>query len=250
MAAPKILYEDEDVLVINKPAGIMVHGDGRTKDKTISDWILKTRPEMKEIGEPARFHEKDGSIKIINRPGIVHRLDKDTTGVLIIAKNTHAYRFLKKQFRERSIKKTYIAVVHGSVKNERGVIDRPIGRSSADFRKRSASRGAKGDLRQAVTTYKTVGHIEKKVGEEIKKYSLLELFPKTGRTHQIRVHLKAIGHPIVCDNLYAGKLGGGLSFDRPALHARDISFLLPSGKNITVEAPVPTDFEGAIKSVA
>jgi 23S rRNA pseudouridine1911/1915/1917 synthase len=250
MVSPKILYEDKDVLVINKPAGIMVHGDGRTKDKTISDWILKTRPEMKGIGEPARFHEKEGKVKTIERPGIVHRLDKDTTGVLVIAKNTHAYRFLKKQFRERSIKKTYIAIVHGTVKSERGVIDRPIGRSSADFRKRSASRGAKGDLRQAVTTYKTVRRFEDKVKGEVKKYSLLLLFPKTGRTHQIRVHLKAIGHPIVCDNLYAGKLGGGLSFERPALHAQSINFSIPSGERITVEALMPADFNTAIKAVA
>jgi|SRR3989339_88678 len=250
MASPKILYEDEDILVVNKPAGIMVHGDGRTKNKTISDWILKTRPEMKEVGEPARFHGKDGDVKIITRPGIVHRLDKDTTGVLIIAKNTYAYRFLKKQFRERSIKKTYIAIVHGSVKEERGVIDRPIGRSATDFRKRSASRGAKGDLRQAITTYRTVKRFEEKTKDGIKKYSLLELFPKTGRTHQIRVHLKAIGHPIVSDNLYAGKLGGGLSLDRPALHAKSVSFSNLSGKSVTVEAPMPSDFETALMSVA
>lgn len=250
MVSLKILYEDEDILVINKPAGVMVHGDGRTKDKTISDWILKTHPEMKDVGEPARFHGKEGEVKIINRPGIVHRLDKDTTGALVIAKNTYAYRFLKKQFRERSIKKTYIAIVHGSTKEERGVIDRPIGRSATDFRKRSASRGAKGDLRKAITTYRTVKRFEEKTKEGLKKYSLLELFPKTGRTHQIRVHLKAIGHPIVSDNLYAGKLGGGLSFDRPALHARSISFLNLSLKNVTVEAPMPADFKEALKSVA
>src|ERR1035437_5618598 len=110
----KVLYEDSNILAIDKPSGISVHGDGRTKEKTITDWVLKNYPKMKNVGEPM------GEIK---RPGVVHRLDKDTSGVLLLAKNQKAHEFLKNQFQARTIKKTYIAIVAGWFKDEHGVIN-------------------------------------------------------------------------------------------------------------------------------
>ena len=243
MALPEILYEDKDVFVFNKPKGLLVHADGRTTDMTLSDILMENYPWMKNIGEPMRTHGKDGEETIIYRPGIVHRLDKDTTGVLVVAKNQESFEFLKKQFQGRSIKKRYIAIVFGKVKDDRGTIDRPIGRSKSDFRKWSATRGARGELREAVTEYKVIKRFSDKKGEQ---FTFLELYPKTGRTHQIRVHLKAINHPVLGDNLYAGLRGTALGFDRIALHAAEISFENTAGKIISAEAPMPKDFEKAL----
>jgi len=232
-----ILYEDEHVLVINKPAGLAVHGDGKTKEYVLTDWLLEHYPEIENVGEAARYDGKE-----IARPGIVHRLDRDTSGVLVIAKDQDSFEFLKKQFQDREIKKIYHALVHGVVKEEKGVIDRPIGRSASDFRRWSAQRGARGELREAITGYRVLSRG--------KKFSFIELSPKTGRTHQLRVHLKAINHPIVGDSLYAGRLGGGLGMTRLALHASHIEFSLPDGKRASVEAPMPNDMSEAIAKLA
>jgi len=228
-----IIYEDENVLAINKPAGLIAHPDGKTEEYVLTDWIVENYPETKDVGEPAEY---DG--RIIPRPGIVHRIDRDTTGVVVIAKNQDSFLDLKKQFQERSIKKTYRAIVYGNVKNEKGVIDKPIGRSSRDFKAWSAESSARGTLREAVTEYETL--------KRTKDFSYLELYPKTGRTHQIRVHLKYIKHPIVCDNLYAPKKECALGFSRVALHAQSIEFSLLNGSKIMVEAPLPKDFEEAL----
>ena len=133
----KILYEDKDILVIDKPSGISVHPDGRSKESTITDWVLKNYPKLKGIGEPITFDEKE-----IDRPGIVHRLDKDTSGVLLIVKNAKSFTHFKKQFMNREIKKKYMAIVNGWVKNDHGIINKPIGRSPSDFRRRLAGRGS------------------------------------------------------------------------------------------------------------
>ncbi|PIZ87525.1 RluA family pseudouridine synthase, partial [Candidatus Nomurabacteria bacterium CG_4_10_14_0_2_um_filter_30_12] len=144
----KILYEDKDILAIDKPSGISVHPDGRTKEITISDWFVKNYPKAKNVGESIFVDGKE-----IKRPGIVHRLDKETSGVLLLVKNQKAYEFLKNQFKSREIKKVYNAVVLGSMKDDRGTIRKSIGRSGNDFRKRLAGRGARGELREAVTEY-------------------------------------------------------------------------------------------------
>lgn len=186
----KILYEDKDILAIDKQAGISVHGDGRNYVETLADLILKEYPEMKNVGEPMEI-EVNGEMKKIYRPGIVHRLDKDTSGVLLLARNQNAYEFLKKQFQNREIKKTYITLVSGYMKNDTGTIDASIGRSPSDPRKRIASRGKSGKLRDAVTEYKVLERIE----IDGEKYTWVEVYPKTGRTHQIRVHMKFLNHP-------------------------------------------------------
>ncbi len=234
---PTVLYEDDDVLALNKPSGLAVHADGRNKAPTLSDWVGERYPGLADVGEPMRA--PDGTL--ITRPGIVHRLDRQTSGVIILAKNQRAFEYLKKEFQERRVEKKYLAFVHGLIKEEGGVIDRPIGTSRKDFRLRSAQRGAKGALREAVTEYAVL-----KRGEGV---TYVEARPKTGRTHQIRVHFKAINHPVVGDALYAPKHTPLLGFTRLALHARSLSFTAATGKIILVEAPLPADFADAAAQI-
>ncbi|MBP6060765.1 MAG: RluA family pseudouridine synthase [Candidatus Pacebacteria bacterium] len=238
----KILYEDKDILAIDKQAGISVHGDGRNDVETLADLILKEYPEMKNVGEPMEI-EVNGEIKKIFRPGIVHRLDKDTSGVLLLARNQNAYEFLKKQFQNREIKKTYITLVSGHMKNDTGTIDASIGRSPSDPRKRIASRGKSGKLRDAVTEYKVLERIE----IDGEKYTWVEVYPKTGRTHQIRVHMKFLNHPVVCDKLYASDKNCPESISRLALHAKSIEFKNLAGENLKIEAPISEDLKSINK---
>jgi len=236
-----ILYEDDEVLAINKPAGLVVHSDGRTKEETLVDWVHAHCPQiaLDEVGESIML-TGGGEIK---KPGIVHRIDRETSGVLLIAKTHESFQNLKSQFQTRTIKKNYKALVYGVFKEPKGTINRPIGRSTSDFRKWSAEYGARGELRESVTDYQVLG--EGEVGTQ--KISYLDVFPHTGRTHQIRVHLKAVGHPIVCDKLYAPKMPYVLGLDRVALHAGSIVFKTLKGEEVRVEAPLPADFKQALK---
>jgi 23S rRNA pseudouridine1911/1915/1917 synthase len=232
-----ILYEDKNYVAINKPAGLVVHADGRTKEKTVADWILEKYPEIKGVGEPLRLSDET----IVDRPGIVHR----------IAKNQKAFEALKLQFQNRETEKTYYAFVYGVIRlphgREEEIIDRPIARSKKDFRLWSAQRGARGEAREAITEYKVLETTQELTVD--KGFSYLELKPKTGRTHQIRVHLKAINHPVIHDALYAPKRGPALGFKRLALHARSIIFTNMTGKKVTVEAPFPEDFKVALTQI-
>lgn len=227
------LFKNENFVVINKPSGLVIHSDGKTKEETLADWVLENYPETKDVGE---------AMGDIQRPGIVHRLDKETSGVIIITRTKEAYNVLKKQFQNREVKKTYKAFVYGKVKNDSGVINRPIARSASDFRKWSAQRGSRGKERDALTEYSII--------ERGEKYSFIELHPKTGRTHQIRVHLKAINYPVICDKLYAPKRECALGFNRLALHSESIEFSGLEGEKIKVEAPLPKDFQKALKYIA
>lgn len=233
----EILYEDDDAVVINKPAGIMVHPDGRTKASTISDWALSHFPHMKEVGEPTIL----SSGETLYRPGVVHRLDKETSGALLLAKNQNSFLSLKTQFQDRDITKEYHVFVYGSVKAQRGVIDRPIGKSKSDFRKWTAQRGTRGELRDARTRYTTIVRTP--------NVSFLHVWPETGRTHQIRVHLKAINHPVVADSLYSPNKPSLLGFNRLALHAYSVEFDSLKGKRVKVLAPYPPDFENAMREI-
>lgn len=239
-----ILLETTTYLVINKPAGIAVHGDGKSDQYTVADWLLETYPEIKDVGEPMELYGKK-----VFRPGIVHRLDKDTSGCLLIAKDQDTYLFFKKQFQEHTIEKIYHAFVYGSIKETNLVIDKPIGRSRDSVRKWATGNQARGELRDAythVTVLKRIGVEDEKGSTEKGTYTFVECRPKTGRTHQIRVHLKSINHPIVCDTLYAEKREKALGFERLALHARSLAFVGLEQKKIFVEAPYPTDFEKAV----
>ncbi len=229
----KILYEDANMLVVEKPTGLAVHSDGRTEEPTLTDWVLKNYPKMKNVGEPSTFEGKE-----IKRPGIVHRLDRDTSGVLVLAKNQKSYEFLIKKFQDREIKKTYVAIVNGWLKEDKGVVNKPIGRSPADFRRRLAGRGARGEMKEAVTEYKVLSRFL--VSKN--KYTYIEVMPKTGRTHQIRVHMKYLNHPVVCDTLYNPKEPCPKELKRMALHAKTIEFTDMKGKTVNLESKVPKEF--------
>ena len=233
-----ILYEDNEVLAVNKPAGLVVHPDGRTKEPTLADWLIEKYPNIKGVGETIPL-TKGG---VIEKWGIVHRIDRDTSGVLLVAKTQESFLNLKSQFQARTIKKSYRTIAHGFFKEASGTIDKPIGRSTSDFRRWSAEYGARGELREAVTNYKVLG--EGEVGHV--RLSYLEINPHTGRTHQIRVHLKAVGHPILCDKLYAPKSPCVLGFERTALHAFSIVFKGIDGAEHKVEAPLPEDFKAGL----
>lgn len=229
-----VIYEDEYILAVNKPAGIAAHPDGRTKEYTLSDWVAEHHPLIRGVGETIKLTH-GGKIP---KHGIVHRLDRDTSGVMIIAKNQEAFLFFKKQFQGRTVQKTYRAIVYGRVKEKKGTIEKPIGKSRSDFRQWSAEAGARGMLREAITEYELL--------KSTKDFSYLSLHPKTGRTHQLRVHLKSIGHPVICDKLYASKRPCPGSLSRMALHAFSISIKTPDSASITIEAPEPEDFAGAL----
>lgn len=231
----KILYEDKNILVINKPSGIMVHADGRNKEKTISDFFIQKYPKAKNVGESIFVNNKE-----IKKPGIVHRLDKDTSGVLLLAKNSKAFEFLKEQFINHQIKKIYEIIVSGWVKNDRGIIDKPIGRSPSDFRRRLAGRGARGELKEAITEYKVLKRFTDTKGN---KYTFLEIKLKTGRTHQIRVHMKFLNYPVICDSLYNPKGFCPKKLGRLALHAKIIEFKNLNEEIIKIEAPLPKEFK-------
>jgi len=231
-----IIYQDNDIVVVNKPAGVAVHKGVAEKGETVADWLMEKFPEMKKVGDEPEF-----------RPGIVHRLDKDTSGVLVAARIQKSFEFLKNQFQKREVVKKYLALVEGELKNDNGTIDLPIGRSKSDFRKKLASDNAKGELREAVTEYKVLerfGSVRHSMSNTNTghPYTLVEAYPKTGRTHQIRVHFKAIGHPIVCDSLYGGKrMTCPFDLARHFLHANFLEFISPSGARLKLEADLPED---------
>ncbi len=244
----KILYEDTHVVALYKPAGLMVHSDGRSKEKTVVDFVIKKYPKSTHVGEVFVFEEK-GAKKEIPRPGIVHRLDKDTSGVLLVCKTEEAFRKLKAQFKNHTIKKVYRALVWGHVKQDTGVIDAPIARSKSDFRARTVpnyfDEDARGQEREAVTRYKVLDRLFLKNKKESLPITYLELHPLTGRTHQIRVHCKSMRHPIVDDSLY-GPEGKPVLLGRTALHALRITFVSPKEGKREVECPLPLDFETAL----
>ncbi|MBP9716049.1 MAG: RluA family pseudouridine synthase [Candidatus Pacebacteria bacterium] len=256
-----ILYEDNDLVVVDKPSGISVHNDGKNKDETLADWFINQYPGSKDVGEPLMVDAKGGERRAIMRPGIVHRLDRETSGVIILAKNQESFLFLKDQFKNHTIEKVYRAFVYGYVADpnasllngKMGVINAPIGRSPGDVRMWTAGRGARDPIREAKTGYVVLSRFtdtqdEMEIKDNSHQFSYLELYPKTGRTHQLRVHLRYINHPIISDPIYRGKKEKSLGFDRLALHAKSIKFMLLSGQEIEVEAPLPTDFVKVINN--
>jgi len=230
----EILYEDNDILAVNKPAGLIVHPDGRTSEPSVSEWFSRACPESKDVGE------KMGEVE---RSGIVHRIDRETSGVLLLAKTAQGHTVLKEQFQKREIEKIYHLFVHGDIKNDRGTISLPIGRSVSNFKKWSAQKGARGELREAITYFEILKRADDK------SFNFVEAKPRTGRTHQIRVHFQAIHHPVVGDKLYAPKKPQLLGFERLALHARQITFKDVSGKTHSVLAEYPEDFQKALKTL-
>ncbi len=245
MKDPEIIFENDDVLVVDKPSGLSVHGDGDDPTGTLVEWFLNREPGSRGVGEPRVG--KDG--KELERSGVVHRLDRDTSGVIIMAKNQPAFDHLKTAFQERTVKKVYEALVYGIMKERWGTIARPIGRSNKDWKLRSAERGARGHLRDAVTSWERI--VSGQYGGE--NFSHIRLKPETGRTHQLRVHLKAISRPIVGDSLYGDNLIGksnNLGLSRLALHATTLTIILPNGDEKTFSSPLPPELASAASLIA
>ncbi|HUU43412.1 MAG TPA: RluA family pseudouridine synthase [Planctomycetota bacterium] len=237
-----VVFEDADLIVVDKPAGLVVHpAAGNWTGTLVNALIAHCGDNLQGVGG-------------VRRPGIVHRLDKDTTGVLVAAKNDQAHRHLSMQFERRVVAKEYHAVVSGEVAFDSDVIDRPLGRHAHDRTKMSV----RADGKKSESFYETL--------ERYPRFSWVRIAPKTGRTHQIRVHLASLGHPIASDRDYRGPVptwrslgvdpedpGADLDspvIDRPALHARRIEFYYPlSDRRIAFEAPLPPDFERLLRAL-
>jgi 23S rRNA pseudouridine1911/1915/1917 synthase len=235
-----ILYEDDDLLVVNKPAGMVVHPAAGHRAGTLVNAILAHCPNLNVGG--------------VERPGIVHRLDSETSGIIVIAKNDAAMRDLQAQFKARRVHKTYLALVEGIVKPPRGKIDAPIGRDPkhrqkmavipippTPFPAREGGRGLGQRARASVTVYRTLAHLG--------AHTLLAVEPQTGRTHQIRVHLAFLGFPVVADAVY-GKKKNALGLTRQFLHAWKIAFTLPrSEREVNFVAPLPADLRATLEEL-
>jgi len=219
-----IVYEDDDLLVINKEAGMVVHPAPGHADDTLVNALLARYPELQGVGDDMR-------------PGIVHRLDRDTSGLIIVAKNRPALVALLAQMKQHEITKRYLALVEGVVKLDKGSIDAPIGR---DVRNRQQMAITIHESREARTHFRVV--------ERFQHHTLLLLQLETGRTHQIRVHLKAIGHPVVGDPTYGtGTVLKGVPLKRQFLHAYQLEFKQPTtGETIVLEAPLPQDLQNVL----
>lgn len=244
-----ILYEDDDLIVVNKPAGMVVHPAAGHSEGTLVNAILAHCPNLNVGG--------------VERPGIVHRLDSETSGIIVVAKNDAAMRNLQAQFKSRRVHKTYLALVDGIVKPPRGKIDAPIGRDLKHRQKMAVV--TQGKMRASVTVYRTLAtfHPERsgtlsgaeqsrRVASQSKNtesYTLIEAQPQTGRTHQIRVHLAFLGFPVVADSIY-GKTKNAFGLARQFLHAWKISFALPrDGREVSFTAPLPADLQQALRQL-
>ena len=220
-----IIYEDNQIVVINKAKGMVVHpGAGNHENTLVNAVLAKCKGSLSGIG---------GEL----RPGIVHRLDKDTSGIIIIAKNDSVHQNLSEQINKRTVKKTYLALVRGVIKENEGTVNMPIGRSTKDRLKMEVTKNGK----EAITHFKVI--------KRYTDYTYLEINIETGRTHQIRVHLSKIGYPVVGDAVYSnGKNPFGIKGQM--LHAYKLEFIHPdTGEKMELEAPVPEYFEDVLKSL-
>ena len=218
-----VIYEDEDLLVVDKPPGLTVHPAPGHPDHTLVNALLSHVPHLAQISDSLR-------------PGIVHRLDKDTSGLMLVAKNQAAQMNLMEQFRTRSIVKAYLVLVKGRLVPEEGIIDAAIGRDASNRKRMAVVK----EGRPARTQYRVVKYMS--------DYTLLEVMPETGRTHQIRVHLAAIGYPVVGDAVYGVK---SPHLSRQFLHACRLGFRLPSsGEYVEFKSELPEDLEKALKEIS
>lgn len=246
-----IIYEDNNVIVLNKPAGLIVHPRSHTdigveaNPTTLVNGLLAYFPAIQSVGEnsrptePARTDVQSGgqSFGRALRPGIVHRLDKDTSGLMIVAKNNSSFQFLKQQFQQRKVIKKYLALINGCPSKKQGIIEAPIGKAKKNPTKQKISFSLR--AKKAITEYKII----KKINS---KFCLVEVYPKTGRMHQIRVHFAYLGHPIIGDKKYGGPALAGLN--RHFLHATYLKLKLPSGQIKEFRSNLPDNLKKILKT--
>mgnify|MGYP001619822992 CR=1 FL=1 len=247
-----ILFEDDSLLVIDKPPGIVVNRAESVKSETVQDWAEKYLHITPPTSAPVTVVNPDGTVtrditaEFAQRAGTVHRIDKETSGCLIIAKNPEAFGELQRQFKDREIHKTYLAIVHGALVPSEGEIRAPVGRLPWNREHFGIVPGGK----EAVTRYTVHRSWFIVHGKNKEEITLVELYPETGRTHQIRVHMKYINHPLVGDYLYAGRKTARNDrtwAPRVMLHAKRVIFKHPSGgKELAIEAPIPDDMDRII----
>ena len=220
----EVVYDDDDIIVVDKPAGLIVHPGAGRPDKTLVNGLVARFPDIADVGQPGR-------------PGIVHRLDGETSGLLVVARTGQAYDALTAAMARHDVERVYAAVVSGVVADDRGIIDAPIGRST----QRRTRMAVISDGREARTHYEVRSRTY-----ETPAASHLRCQLETGRTHQIRVHLSAIGHPVLGDPTYGDRTSRA-GFSRVALHAEQLGFVHPvSGKSVQFEAPMPADFAALV----
>lgn len=233
---PRVIYEDENFLAIDKPAGLLTHPTASSKEDTLVDWTLKRYPEIKKVGDP-------------DRPGIVHRLDRDTSGIILVSRNQKYFEYLKNLFQARAIRKTYRALVYGRVMPKKGIIEKEI-KVKSGTTKRTVFKGR--SEKAAVTEYKALKHFALILPNGLKShFSWLEVSPLTGRTHQIRVHLASIGHPVVGDKLYGPKKPKEVqlpNINRQMLHAYSLEFSSAPSKRLKLIANPPEDMRVALRA--
>jgi 23S rRNA pseudouridine1911/1915/1917 synthase len=227
---PTVIYEEPDFLVINKPAGLIVHPVNESDTESVVSWLLKNYPEVATVGDDPE-----------ERAGIVHRLDRDTSGVMIIPRTQEAFLFFKNLFQTKTVHKTYLALVYGAPKDMRGTIDKPIGLNSGTVKRTVHVKNAK-MVKDAVTDYEVIKSFEID-GTQV---SLVRVSPRTGRTHQIRVHMASINCPIVGDMLYGPKKQV-IKISRQFLHADSIEFPTPRSNRLTISADMPEELAALIR---
>lgn len=254
-----VIYEDADILVIDKPARMTVNKSDTTRnEQTVQDWAeekigirnLEVKIKEKKVENIIDNNQQekawDPVADFYSRGGVVHRLDKETSGVLILAKNPETFAALQKQFKERVVKKTYTALAHGKIVPGEGEISIPVGRLPWNRKRFGVVPGG----RESVTFYKVIAYYQ---DSEKKDYSYVELSPRTGRTHQIRVHLQYLGYPIFADFLYAGRKTAKKDrkiLDRFFLHAAKISFIHhKTGREVGFESPLPMELESVLEQL-
>lgn len=242
-----VVYQDDDVLVIDKPAGMVVHPAPGHLSGTLVNALLGLDPSLAQVGAPdkdAIFSEEMASLSGL-RAGIVHRLDRETSGLLLVARNDAAFARLQRQFKTRRVEKTYLALVEGVPDAPEGRIEAPIARDPA-YRQRMAVLSEKRGGRKAVTAFRVMEHYLSGMSQQRHEFSLLEVDLLTGRTHQIRVHLAFIKHPVVGDRIY-GRRKQRIPCPRQFLHAHRLAFTQPTtGQRIEVESPLPDDLQGVL----
>ncbi|MFH0987831.1 MAG: RluA family pseudouridine synthase [Parcubacteria group bacterium] len=251
---PSIIKKTKDYLIIEKPSHMLVHSTQKNETDTLVHWLIKKYPKTAKLEDPTELKK---GLNTPYRPGIIHRLDREVSGLMIIPFNLITFEYFKNQFKTRQIKKEYIALVQGHLPEERGAIDLEISRSRSGKRMASHPHGS-GKGKASLTEYELI--------ERFPKYDLIKVMPKTGRTNQIRVHFFSIGHPIVGDTVYhfkstsKGSFSGGgqnprqktnatmlvRNLPRPFLHAHKLTFIDPSGKTQVFESKLPKELEDCL----